>query len=147
MERFCAQINDRFLLSLLCCSEMRQTEPSPPGAGWHWRICQSIPERIRLEVQQIQNDIVELNNVNYQAWNKTSYQEASKRDSNSIGWVLKAGVKQLHMINALRVDLEAQRGSSNPTARIARAQYQCLSNALQEVMLNYNDRDEPQRGS
>lgn len=100
-------------------------------------------QQIRLEIQQIQNDIGELKNVNYQALNKTSFPIVTKRDSNTIGAEIKrrgeAVLQQLHMMNALRGDLEAQRGSSDPTARIGRTQYQCLSNALREVMFNYND--------
>lgn len=100
-------------------------------------------QQIRLEIQQIQNDISELKDVNYQALNKTSYPIATKRDSNAIGADVKrrgeAVLQRLHMMNALRGELEAQRGSSDPTARIAQTQYQCLSNALREVMFCYND--------
>ncbi|XP_040915894.1 syntaxin-11-like [Toxotes jaculatrix] len=100
-------------------------------------------QQIRLEIQQIQNDISELKDVNYQALNKTTDAIATKRDSSAIGTDIKSrgeGVlHQLHMLNALRRELEVQRGSSDPTARIARTQYQSLSNALQEVMFSYND--------
>ncbi|XP_071354125.1 syntaxin-11a isoform X2 [Trachinotus anak] len=100
-------------------------------------------QQIRLEIQQIQNDISELKDVNYQALNKTTYATATKRDSSKIGADIKCraeGVLQrLHRMNALRGELDAQRGSSDPTARIARTQYQCLTSALQEVMFSYND--------
>ncbi|KAL7380552.1 hypothetical protein ABVT39_019605 [Epinephelus coioides] len=100
-------------------------------------------QKIRLEIQQIQNDISELKDVNYQALNKSSYPLASKRDSNAIGADIKrrgeAVLQRLHMMNALIRELEDQRGSSDPTARIARTQYQSLSNALREVMFSYND--------
>ncbi|MEQ2194112.1 hypothetical protein XENOCAPTIV_023494 [Xenoophorus captivus] len=99
-------------------------------------------QRVRLEIQQIQNDIGELKEVNYQSLNKTSFPDATKRDSNAIGVDIKrrgeAVLKQLHMMNDLRGELEAQRGSSDPTARIARTQYHYLSNALREVMFSYN---------
>ncbi|CAJ1074472.1 syntaxin-11-like [Xyrichtys novacula] len=99
--------------------------------------------QIRLEIQQIQNDISELKDVNYQTLNQTSYADATKRDSNAIGADVKrrgeAVLQQLHMMNDLRVRLEEQHGTSHPTVRIARTQYQCLSNALQEVMFSYND--------
>uniref|UniRef100_A0A3B4TYN7 Syntaxin 11 n=1 Tax=Seriola dumerili TaxID=41447 RepID=A0A3B4TYN7_SERDU len=100
-------------------------------------------QQIRLQIQQIQNNISELKDVNYQALNKTTYASATKRDSNAIGADIKSraeGVLQrLHTMNALRGELEAQRGSADPTARIAQTQYQCLSNALQEVMFSYNE--------
>uniref|UniRef100_A0A4W6EV55 Syntaxin 11 n=1 Tax=Lates calcarifer TaxID=8187 RepID=A0A4W6EV55_LATCA len=100
-------------------------------------------QQIRVEIQQIQNDISELKDVNYQALNKTTYPTATKRDSNAIGADIKSraeGVLQrLHRMNTVRAELEAQHGSADPTARIARTQYQCLSNALQEVMFSYND--------
>ncbi|XP_036928474.1 syntaxin-11-like isoform X1 [Acanthopagrus latus] len=100
-------------------------------------------QKIRLEIQQIQNDISELKDVNYQTLNKTSYPIAAKRDSNAIGADIKrrgeAVLQQLHMMNSLRGELEAERGSSDPTARIARTQYQCLTSALREVMFSYND--------
>lgn len=98
---------------------------------------------IRLEIQQIQNDIKELKDVNYQTLNQTSFPTVSKRDSNAIGADIKrrgeAVLQQLHMMNDLRGELEAQRGGSDPTARIAQTQYHCLSNALREVMFSYND--------
>ncbi|XP_034531296.1 syntaxin-11-like [Notolabrus celidotus] len=98
---------------------------------------------IRLEIQQIQNDISELKDVNYQTLNQTSYTNATKRDSNDIGADIKRRgedvLKQLHMMSDLRRELEEQRGTSDPTARIAHTQYQCLSNALREVMFSYND--------
>lgn len=98
---------------------------------------------IRLEIQQIQSDIVELKEVNYQTLNKTSHFSTIKRDSNAIGANVKqrgeSVLQRLHMMNALRSELEAQRGINDPTARIARTQYQCLSSALQEVMFSYND--------
>lgn len=100
-------------------------------------------QKIRLEIQQIQNDISELKDVNYQTLNKTSDPIATKRDSNAIGADIKrraeAVLQQLHMMNNLRGELEAERGSSDPTARIARTQYQCLTSALREVMFSYND--------
>lgn len=100
-------------------------------------------QQIRLEIQQIQNDISELKDVNYQTLNKTSHLSATKRDSSAIGADVKhrgeSVLQRLHMMNALRGEMEAQRGSSDPTARIARTQYQCLSNALREVMFAYND--------
>lgn len=100
-------------------------------------------QKIRLEIQQIQNDISELKDVNYQTLNKTSDPVATKRDSNAIGADIKrraeAVLQQLHMMNNLRGELEAERGSSDPTARIARTQYQCLTGALREVMFSYND--------
>ncbi|KAM8736612.1 syntaxin-11-like isoform 1-T1 [Acanthopagrus schlegelii] len=100
-------------------------------------------QKIRLEIQQIQNDISELKDVNYQTLNKTSYPIAAKRDSNAIGADIKrrgeAVLQQLHMMNSLRGELEAERGSSDPTARIAQTQYQCLTSALREVMFSYND--------
>ncbi|XP_070699060.1 syntaxin-11-like [Pempheris klunzingeri] len=100
-------------------------------------------QEIRLEIQQIQNDISELKDVNYQTLNKTSYPIATKRDPNAIGTDIKhrgeAVLRRLHMMHALREELEVQRGSSDPTARIAQTQYQCLSSALREVMLSYND--------
>ncbi|KAM4540923.1 syntaxin-11-like [Fundulus diaphanus] len=100
-------------------------------------------QRIRLEIQQIQNDISDLKEVNYQALNKTSFPVATKRDSNAIGVDVKrrgeAVLQQLHKLNDLRGELEAQRGPSDPTARVARTQYRYLSNALREVMFSYND--------
>ncbi|XP_044023513.1 syntaxin-11-like [Siniperca chuatsi] len=100
-------------------------------------------QQIRLEIQQIQNDISELKDVNYQALNKTSYPTAAKRDSSAIGADIKrrgeAVLQRLHMMRAVRGELEAQHGSSDPTTRIAQTQYQCLSNALREVMFSYND--------
>lgn len=99
--------------------------------------------QIRLEIQQIQNDISELRDVNYQTLNQTSYTNSTKRDSNAIGADIKhrgeAVLRRLHMMNGLKEELEEQRGASDPTARIARTQYQCLSNALREVMFSYND--------
>lgn len=98
---------------------------------------------IRLEIQQIQNDISELKDVNYQALNRTSDSPVTKRDSNAIGADIKrrgeAVLQQLHMLNNHRDELEAQRGSLDPTVRIARTQYHCLTNALREVMFSYND--------
>ncbi|XP_030575451.1 syntaxin-11-like [Archocentrus centrarchus] len=98
---------------------------------------------IRLEIQQIQNDISELKDANYQALNRTSDSSVTKRDSNAIGADIKrrgeAALRQLHMLNHLRDELEAQRGSLDPTVRIARTQYHCLTNALREVMFSYND--------
>lgn len=99
-------------------------------------------QQISQEIQQIQNDIGELKEVNYQALNKTSF-VATKRDSNAIGVDIKrrgeAVLQQLHGMNDLRGELETQRGSSDPAARIARTQYHCLSNALREVMFGYNE--------
>ncbi|XP_041828418.1 syntaxin-11-like [Melanotaenia boesemani] len=100
-------------------------------------------QHIRLEIQQIQNDISELKDVNYQALNQTSHPVVTKRDSNAIGADIKrrgeAVLQQLHMMNDLSGELEAKRGTSDPTARIARTQYHCLSNALREVIFSYND--------
>uniref|UniRef100_A0A665XCI6 Syntaxin 11 n=1 Tax=Echeneis naucrates TaxID=173247 RepID=A0A665XCI6_ECHNA len=100
-------------------------------------------QKIRLEIQEIQNNISELREVNYHTLNKTTYSSPMKRDSNAIGADVKFRAEgvlhRLHGMNSLRAELEAQRGSSDPTARIARTQYQCLSSALQEVMFSYND--------
>uniref|UniRef100_A0A0F8AFS5 Syntaxin-11 n=1 Tax=Larimichthys crocea TaxID=215358 RepID=A0A0F8AFS5_LARCR len=100
-------------------------------------------QEIRLEIQQIQNDVKDLKDVNFQTLNKTSYPIATKRDSSVIGADIKrrgeAVLQRLHMLNALRGELESERGSSDPTARIARTQYQCLGSALREVMFSYND--------
>nr|XP_046268814.1 syntaxin-11-like [Scatophagus argus] len=100
-------------------------------------------QEIRLEIQQIQNDISELKDVNYQTLNKTSHPSATKRDSNAIGLDIKckgeAVLQRLQVMNTLAEELKAERGSSDPTARIARTQYQCLSSALREVMFSYND--------
>lgn len=100
-------------------------------------------QQIRLEIQLIQNDISELKDVNYQTLNKTSFPIVTKRDSNTVGMDIKhrgeAVLQRLHMMNALREQLEAERGCSDPTARIARTQYQCLSSTLREVMFSYND--------
>lgn len=100
-------------------------------------------QQIRLQIQQIQNDISELRDVNYQTLNQTTHDSTSKRDSNGIGMDIKHGAEavlhRLRMLNTLRGVLESERGSSDPAARIARTQYQCLSNALQEVMISYND--------
>lgn len=100
-------------------------------------------QQIRQEIQQIQNDISELRDVNYQALNRTSHPTATKRDSNALGADIKrrgeAVLQRLHLMNDLRGELESQHGSSDPAARIARTQYNCLSNALREVMFSYND--------
>ncbi|XP_029983004.1 syntaxin-11-like [Sphaeramia orbicularis] len=100
-------------------------------------------QEIRLEIQRIQHDISELKDVNYLALNQTSYPSVTKRDSSAVGADIKrrgeAVLQQLHKMNATREDLEARRGGSDPTARIARTQYQCLSNALHEVMFSYSD--------
>ncbi|XP_028251621.1 syntaxin-11-like [Parambassis ranga] len=100
-------------------------------------------QQIRLEIQQIQSDIGELKEVNYQTLNMTSFPTVTKRDSNAIGADVKrrgeAVLRRLHRMNELRDELEARRGSADPTARIARTQYHCLSSALQEVMFSYND--------
>lgn len=100
-------------------------------------------QQIHVEIQQIQSDIGELRDVNYQALNVPSWPSATKRDSNAIGADIKrrgeAVLYRLHKLNDLRAELEAQRGVSDPTARIARTQYCCLSSALQEVMVSYND--------
>ncbi|XP_060919845.1 syntaxin-11-like [Labrus mixtus] len=99
--------------------------------------------QIGLETQQIQNDISELRDVNYQTLNQTSFSSATKRDPNAIGADIKrrgeAVLQMLHMMGDLREELEEQRGTSDPTVRIARTQYQCLSNALREAMCSYND--------
>ena len=100
-------------------------------------------QQIRLEIQQIQNDISDLRDVNYQNLNKTSCPSAMKRDANAIGVDIKrrgeAVLQRLHMMNARRGELEAQRGTSDPATRITQTQYQCLGNALREVMFSYND--------
>ncbi|XP_017277001.1 syntaxin-11 [Kryptolebias marmoratus] len=100
-------------------------------------------QRIRLEIQQIQNNISELRDLNYQALNRTLFPAATKRDSNAIGADIKLGgeavLQQLHAMNDLRGELEARRGPSDPAARIARTQYHYLSNALRQVMFSYND--------
>lgn len=100
-------------------------------------------QQVRLEIQAIQNDISELRDVNYQTLNKTSVPAITKRDSNKIGKDIKlrgeAVLHRLQTMNALREALEAERGRADPTARIARTQYQCLSSALREVMFSYND--------
>lgn len=100
-------------------------------------------QQVRLEIQTIQNDVSELRDVNFQTLNKTSFPAVTKRDSNKIGKDIKLrgeGVlHRLQMMNAVREELEAERGIADPTARIARTQYQCLSSALREVMFSYND--------
>ncbi|XP_047467579.1 syntaxin-11-like [Mugil cephalus] len=100
-------------------------------------------QQIHVEIQQIQSDISELRDVNYQALNIPTWPVATKRDSNAIGADIKrrgeAVLHRLHKLNDLRAELEAQRGISDPTARIARTQYCCLSTALQDVMTGYND--------
>ncbi|XP_068577894.1 syntaxin-11-like [Cebidichthys violaceus] len=100
-------------------------------------------QQIRLEIQQIQSDISELKDVNCRSLNKTSYPLASERDSSAIGVDVKrrgeAVLQRLHTMNALRGELEAQRGTFDPVARVAQTQYQCLSNALREAMCSYND--------
>lgn len=100
-------------------------------------------QQVRLEIQAIQSDISELRDVNYQSLNKTSFATVTKRDSNKIGKDIKlrgeAVLHRLQMMKALTEELEAERGRADPTARIARTQYQCLSSALREVMFSYND--------
>ncbi|XP_068195109.1 syntaxin-11-like [Antennarius striatus] len=100
-------------------------------------------QSIRLEIQQIQNDISELKDINYHALNRTSHPVATKRDPNAIGMDIKrrgeATLQRLHQMNAVRDDLEVKRGAADPAARVARTQYQCLSRALHEVMFSYND--------
>lgn len=100
-------------------------------------------QRIRLEIQQIQNDIGELKEVNFQTLNRTSFPDVTKRDSNAIGMDIKrrgeSVLQQLHGMNDLRGQLEDQRGSSDPAARVARTQYRYLSTALREVMFSYNE--------
>lgn len=100
-------------------------------------------QQVRLEIQAIQNDISELRDVNYQTLNKTLFPAVTKRDSNTIGKDIKlrgeAVLHRLQMMNALGEELEAERGRADPTARIARTQYQCLGSALREVMFSYND--------
>lgn len=106
-------------------------------------------QQIRLDIQMIQSDITELKDVNYQTLNRTSFPIATKRDSNTIGMDIKqrgeAVLQQLHVMNALREEREAERGLSDPTARIARTQYQCLSSALREVMFSYNEAETSHR--
>lgn len=106
-------------------------------------------QQIRQEIEQVQNDITELKNVNYQSLNKTSFSIPSKRDSTAIGMDIKrrgeAVLLRLRKMNDLRGQLEAERGSTDPTARIAQTQYQCLSSALREVMSSYNDAETDHR--
>ncbi|KAM3871168.1 syntaxin-11-like [Diretmus argenteus] len=101
-------------------------------------------QHIRLEIQHIQHDISDLRDIHYQALNITSdVPDATKRDSNEIAADIKrrgeAVLQQLHRMNALSREVEAQRGSTDPVGRIAQTQYQCLNNALREAMSNYND--------
>lgn len=106
-------------------------------------------QQVRLEIQAIQNDVRELRDVNYQTLNKTSFPTVTKRDSNKIGMEVKrrgeAVLHRLQAMNALREQLEAERGRADPAARVARTQYQCLSSALREVMLGYNDAETSHR--
>ncbi|KAM3594542.1 uncharacterized protein V6R79_009601 [Siganus canaliculatus] len=106
-------------------------------------------QQIRQEIKQVQNDITELKNVNFQSLNKTSCPTPSKRDSTAIGMDIKrrgeAVLLRLRKMNDLRGQLEAERGSTDPTARIAQTQYQCLSSALREVMSSYNDAETSHR--
>ncbi|XP_031166188.1 syntaxin-11-like [Sander lucioperca] len=117
------------------------TASSPPDPYLYGVLQEA--QQIRLEIQQIQNEISELKDANYQALNKISHPAETERDSNAIGVAIKhrgeAVLQRLHMMSALRAELEARRGSSDPTERIAQTQYQCLSNALREVMISYND--------
>ncbi|KAM4625269.1 syntaxin-11-like [Polymixia lowei] len=100
-------------------------------------------QQIRLEIQQIQHGITDLRDINHRALNSSSHPGATKWDSNAIGADIKsrgeAALRRLRGMKALGGELEAQRGSADPVARIARTQYQCLSSALQEVMLGYNE--------
>lgn len=100
-------------------------------------------QQVCLEIQAIQNDISELRDVNYQTLNKTSFPTVTKRDTNQIGMDVKrrgeAVLHRLQMMNALREELEAERGSADPTAHIAQTQYHWLSSALRQVMFSYND--------
>ncbi|KAM9842166.1 syntaxin-11-like [Aulostomus maculatus] len=100
-------------------------------------------QQIRLEILQIQNDISELKRVQYQALNQTSHQNATKWDIRTIAADIKSRgenvLRRLHMMNALSGEMKAQQGSSDPTTRIALAQYQYLSKALQQAMFSYND--------
>lgn len=122
-------------------SECEAAGPSSPDQALDGVLQQA--QQIRLDIQTIQNDISELKDVNYQTLNRASFQMATKRDSNTIGMDIKqrgeAVLQQLRMMNALREEREAERGLADPTARIARTQYQCLSSALREVMSGYND--------
>ncbi|XP_061599601.1 syntaxin-11-like [Cololabis saira] len=111
-------------------------------------------ERLRLEIQQIQNDVKELKDVNYQALNQTSHSAAelcpaAKRDSNAIGADVKrrgeAVLQRLHMMDRLRGELEARRGNADPAVRIAGTQYRCLGGALREAMFAYNDAETSHR--
>lgn len=99
-------------------------------------------QEIRREIQQIHDDVSDLRSVNFQTLNKTGHGEAPERDSNAIGADIKrrgeSVLRRLHALDALRGDLEAGRGGADPAARIARTQYQCLSQALQEAMHGYN---------
>lgn len=118
-------------------------EAGASGPDQHMDSVLQEAQQVRLEIQAIQNDIGELRDVNYQSLNKTSFATVTKRDSNNIGKDIKlrgeAVLHRLQMMNALREELEAERGRADPTARIARTQYQGLSHALREVMFSYND--------
>ncbi|KAF7201348.1 syntaxin-11-like [Nothobranchius furzeri] len=122
-------------------NSLSELEPADPDQDLDGVLNEA--QQIRLEIQQIQNDISELQDVNYQTINRTSFPSVTKRDSNTIGADIKrrgeAVLQQLHLMNDLRGELEARRGPSDPAVRIARTQYHCLSNALREVMFSYND--------
>lgn len=124
--------------NLAGCEEAGASNPNPPVDS----ILQEA-QQVRLEIQAIQNDIGELRDVNYQTLNQTSFPTATKRDSNQIGMDVKrrgeAVLHRLQMMNAVREECEAGRGSADPVARIARTQYQWLSGSLREVMFSYND--------
>lgn len=124
--------------NLAGCEEAGASNPNQPVDS----ILQEA-QQLRLEIQAIQNDIGELRDVNYQTLTPTSFPTATKRDSNRIGMDVKrrgeAVLHRLQMMNAVREECEAERGSTDPAARIARTQYQWLSSALREVMFSYND--------
>ncbi|KAL6105300.1 stx11 [Pungitius sinensis] len=98
---------------------------------------------IRLEIQQIEKDVSELKDVNHRSLEQTAHLPASEPDSTNIGMDVKrrgeAVLQRLHMMNALRRELEAQRGTFDPAARVARTQHQYLSGALRQVMGSYSD--------
>lgn len=99
-------------------------------------------KQIRIEVQQIQNDIRELQDAQFRTLNRTSFTD-SERDANAIAANIKhrgeTVLTKLHILNGVREDMERQRGVTDPTTRIARTQYQYLSCALQGAMSLYNE--------
>ncbi|KAM8913199.1 syntaxin-11-like [Spinachia spinachia] len=99
--------------------------------------------QIRLDIRQIEKDVSELKDVNYRSLTRTTHLPASEQDSNAIGMDVKrrgeAVLQRLHTMNTLRGELEAQRGTFDPAARVARTQHRFLSGALREAMGSYND--------